>query len=340
MRKYLLSKDGNFYKANLHCHTTLSDGHLTPAEIKKAYKEKGYSVVAFTDHFVMHDHTNLNDGTFLALKGYEVILNDNKYYSDTVKSKKSYHLNFLAKSPDVCAQVCFSPDVVWGRAKDYIPFVNYIGDIWDYSEYSVEAVNRMIKEANANGFAVAYNHPAWSLHEGEDYLSLEGLFGVELVNGVSVVNGFGDDNSTVYSQMLRRDKSLIPIAADDNHNEFGADGDSADSFIGFNMIKAPSLDYESIMAALLRGDTYASSGPQIYDLYIEHGMLHIKCSPVCRVILSTLGRANTCITRKNGETLTECDIPLDEKRKFFRVELVDCQGKRAFTRMYCDDGIS
>ena len=26
MKKYLLPNTGNYYKANLHCHTTLSDG--------------------------------------------------------------------------------------------------------------------------------------------------------------------------------------------------------------------------------------------------------------------------------------------------------------------------
>ena len=34
MIKYLLPKEGNFYKANLHCHTTCSDGELTPLEMK------------------------------------------------------------------------------------------------------------------------------------------------------------------------------------------------------------------------------------------------------------------------------------------------------------------
>ena len=30
MKHYILPKDGNFYRANLHCHSTLSDGSLTP----------------------------------------------------------------------------------------------------------------------------------------------------------------------------------------------------------------------------------------------------------------------------------------------------------------------
>ena len=337
MRKYLLPEHGNFYKANLHCHTTLSDGKLTPEEVKRVYKEKGYSVVAYTDHFIMHDNSALNDADFLALKGYEVILNDKQDSYEGVKSKKYYHLNFLAKSRDVSAQVCFSPDVIWGKAKDYIPFVSYMGDIWDYSEYSVCAANRMIEEANSNGFVVFYNHPAWSLHTSEDYAELSGLLGVEVVNGVSLANGFADEGSAVYAEMLRHDKSLIPIAADDNHNEFDIDDARSDSFIGFNMIKAPRLDYESIMGALMRGDAYASSGPQIHELYIENNVLHIKCSPVCRVVLSTFGRGNTCIMRKNGETLTECEIPLDNSKKLFRVECVDLSGNRAYTRMYCND---
>ena len=33
MRHHLLPDSVRFYKANLHCHTTISDGALTPAEI-------------------------------------------------------------------------------------------------------------------------------------------------------------------------------------------------------------------------------------------------------------------------------------------------------------------
>ena len=40
MKKYLLPEGGNFYKANLHCHSNVSDGALSPAELKKIYMEK------------------------------------------------------------------------------------------------------------------------------------------------------------------------------------------------------------------------------------------------------------------------------------------------------------
>ena len=72
MKKHLLPEGGAWYKANLHCHSTISDGKLTPEELKKVYTEKGYSIIAYTDHNVMLDHSDLNDENFLALVGYEL----------------------------------------------------------------------------------------------------------------------------------------------------------------------------------------------------------------------------------------------------------------------------
>ena len=36
-KKYLISNEGNWYKANLHCHSTFSDGTMTPEQIKEEY---------------------------------------------------------------------------------------------------------------------------------------------------------------------------------------------------------------------------------------------------------------------------------------------------------------
>ena len=43
MKKYLIPETGSFYKANLHCHTTISDGSMTPEEVKEHYKAAGYT---------------------------------------------------------------------------------------------------------------------------------------------------------------------------------------------------------------------------------------------------------------------------------------------------------
>ena len=49
----LLPTSGNLYKTNLHCHTNVSDGRLSPAEVKELYMAHGYSIVAYTDHEVL-----------------------------------------------------------------------------------------------------------------------------------------------------------------------------------------------------------------------------------------------------------------------------------------------
>ena len=39
MKKYLLQENGNFYKANLHCHSIVSDGAFTPEELKNSEQQ-------------------------------------------------------------------------------------------------------------------------------------------------------------------------------------------------------------------------------------------------------------------------------------------------------------
>jgi len=93
MRKYLLPENGNFYKANLHCHSTVSDGVLTPEELKKAYMDKGYSIIAYTDHDIMIDHSDLTDESFLALRSYEMQINEKRTDEEKkIRPPKTCHI--------------------------------------------------------------------------------------------------------------------------------------------------------------------------------------------------------------------------------------------------------
>lgn len=49
MKRYPLPESGAFYKSNLHCHTTVSDGKFTPEEVKQLYKDKGYAIADYTN---------------------------------------------------------------------------------------------------------------------------------------------------------------------------------------------------------------------------------------------------------------------------------------------------
>ncbi len=63
---------GRWYKGNLHTHTTVSDGRLSPAEVVRWYEEHDYDYVALTDHDVFCDPSSLQPTTrLLLIPGFE-----------------------------------------------------------------------------------------------------------------------------------------------------------------------------------------------------------------------------------------------------------------------------
>jgi hypothetical protein len=65
---------GRYRKAQLHCHTTHSDGTLAPRGVLERYREAGYTFVVFTDHERVTRCDDLNDGAFVALPGVETAI--------------------------------------------------------------------------------------------------------------------------------------------------------------------------------------------------------------------------------------------------------------------------
>ena len=70
------SKTGNWYKGNLHCHSTNSDGKLSPKEVVDLFKENGYSFLCFSDHDIYTDYRSEFDSEdFIILPGLEASVN-------------------------------------------------------------------------------------------------------------------------------------------------------------------------------------------------------------------------------------------------------------------------
>ena len=159
LKKVLLpsaSEDIKYYKANLHCHSTVSDGLKTPEQLKTDYKAHGYSILAITDHEVFIPHSELSDSDFLILNGYEI--------EASGITGKTCHLCFVALSPDNTEEVCFSPTCLWGNAKKNAKKVNINQkESMLFRKYTKRGINKLIKTGKKHGFFVTYNHPTWSL---------------------------------------------------------------------------------------------------------------------------------------------------------------------------------
>ncbi|MBQ6420753.1 MAG: PHP domain-containing protein [Clostridia bacterium] len=337
MKKYLLPQTGSFYKANLHSHSTVSDGTLTPEEMKALYKSRGYAVLACTDHELMVPHHDLTDDGFLMLTGFELGF------------EERFHANFLhARVCDLCV-LALDPDndlqPCYHRTK-YIPddrrhLLRFDPDEPDFErEYNADCINEAIRICREKGFFVTYNHPHWSLERYEQYTKYKGMNAMEICNYSSFIDGYDEYNGPIYDDLLRLGNRLFVLGTDDNHNRRDPNCRMWDSFGAFTMIKAQALTYRSVADALLNGHFYASQGPEIHGLWLEDDVLHVTCSPADKVVCTVDQRR--CMSRyaeqdKNdpaGRFATHVTFELLPDDVYFRVTVIDENGLKADTNAY------
>ena len=331
MKKILLDESKNFYRGNMHCHSTLSDGHFTPEELKELYKSRGYSFLAITAHEHFNNNSYLDDEDFITLTSAEFAIKEFPTQS-TLKNfdMKVCHLNFYAKRQDNDYTFCYNSAADHFSKPERRPSINRPEK--DHERiYGHEGISALIKEANEHGFFVCYNHPRWSLENYADYLGYDGLWGVEIYNHACCVDGVYDYDINVLDDMLRDGKRVFASCGDDNHNR-GAE--FMQSFGASIWVNADSLSYENIVDGLMSGNFYSSMGPEIYSLYVEDGRVYVKCSDAERISYSTRGRRSKAVNAKEGEYLNEASFEIRETDGYFRIEVMNEKGQRANTQAF------
>ncbi len=335
MKRYLLPQK-NSYKANMHMHTTVSDGRMTPEETKAAYLAAGYSIVAFTDHEVIVPQNGLRDENFLPITSFEVAVTES-IPGKSFQHLRTYHINLYAKDPAQTFSSAFSASHVYREeSRKMIPAG--MENFECPKEYSVDCINSIIAKARKEGFLVSYNHPVWSLQNYEDYAGLKGLWGVEVHNTGCVHNGFADTTAPL-DDLLRAGERVFPLATDDAHS-------LGDCFGGWLWVLADRLEYADVMDALEKGDFYASTGPEIREISLDGTLLTVRTSAAVSIDVATDRR----IYMRRGDgvnEITEATFNLAEwmgeaenatHAPYFRLTVCDRAGKQAWSRAYfCDE---
>ena len=339
MKKYFIDPKLEWHKANMHCHTNLSDGYFSPEEIKKIYMEHGYSIVCFTDHEVIFDNSYLTDDKFVAITGTEHSMN--QYFDENGnrfkwRDMKAVHLNFYAKDPHNLQHVGMDYDRASEKQRQQfierhgfdIPVDHFRGDL------NQENLQETINRANSAGFLVQFNHPNWSLNTREDFVNLKGLWGFEIYNYLTDIETGAEYCPNFYDDMLRHGQRVFCNMGDDNHNH---NGSLVGSFGGFTYIGVPKLTYENVIKALEKGCFYCSMGPVIKSMYYdsEDNMIHIECSEAENVVL--VGR-NRHFYHIYGENLTHAEFELSKEEEYFRISVKDKNNRWANTNpIYLED---
>lgn len=169
---------GKWYKAALHVHTTTSDGDVDVASRLKQYREKGFDVVAITDHRTTNDLSGFSDKNFLALSSIE-------FHPKTNSGAPTHHFLGL------------------GLPHPY----KYNNDL---------SAQEMIDDIKSKGAKVFYAHPYWTGHTYVEMTEVTGYLGVEVHNQVCEDADSGSGRMH-WDQMLNKGHVLSGLATDDVH---------------------------------------------------------------------------------------------------------------------------
>ena len=175
----LFSGPGTFLKANLHSHTTESDGRLSPRDLVAFYRDAGYGLVAITDHGRFTDARSESDDRICVLPGQECHPGKNRL-------GHAHHVLALGV----------------GR--------------WIEST-SADRPEETLAEI-ADGAALAFMaHPYWHGCESEELLDLDGWLGIEVFNTTCAVGICKGDSSVHWDEILASGRRATALAVDDCH---------------------------------------------------------------------------------------------------------------------------
>ncbi len=169
---------GNWYKGNLHCHTTRSDGRVTPDERVRDYAEHGYDFLALTDHERVTTVPN-NPTDMTLITGGE----------------------FSAANP-------------WGGPGFHVVGLGVPSHLLVLPDMAVQEVLDAIRQAG--GIAIVA-HPYWCGLTMKDFDRLDGFVAIEIFN-TDCMHGIGKGLSTVHwDNLLASGWKGWGIACDDAH---------------------------------------------------------------------------------------------------------------------------
>lgn len=295
-----------WFKGNTHTHTVNSDGDSTPDEVVRWYREHGYNFLVLTDHNYLTPVDGLKalhdaPGKFIVIQGEEV--------SDRFGSKQ-IHVNGLDVESLVEPQGGDSAAGVVQRNVDAIrgakgvPHVNHPNFNWALTADDLAKISGM------KLFEIFNGHPLVNLHGGGERPSLEQM----------------------WDELLSRGVVLYGLAVDDAHH-FKRPGDRNASLPGqgWIVVRAGSLETETILDAIERGEFYSSTGVELEDVLLSPELVRIAIRPRGETIYTS-----TFIGR-GGEVLLEtaANPAVYEPRGdegYVRVRIRDSNGLLAWTQ--------
>ncbi len=186
-----------------------------------------------------------------------------------------------------------------------------------------------IDAVNVAGGLAFVAHPYWHDHSLGDLLPLHDYAGIEIFNTGCWLEIQKGHSLVHWDLLLRRGRRVWGFATDDCHWRIPDHGK------GWVVARVEENTPAAILSALRTGHFYCSTGPEVYDVSLNGREVTVRCSPARSVYVT--GGYNHCpqgVHAWDGDPLTEVTVRLHPRQEYLRVEVVDLQGRSAWTQPF------
>lgn len=171
-------------KLGLHIHTSESDGHKTPEEAAKIYKDAGYDAIAITDHWKVSKECELSGLRIISGCEYNIGVDPT--------NEGVYHIVSL-------------------------------GTVREPGIVKTDSAQTIVDKIRAAGGLPVIAHPAWSLNSVDQIKAVHGFGATEIYNTVSGMFASNRPYSGEIVDLLANSGIILPLLATDDVHHYEGD---------------------------------------------------------------------------------------------------------------------
>jgi len=303
-----------WFKGNLHMHSLWSDGVDFPETIAAWFKDHGYNFIAFTEHdrhqvgecWVSDDPAESKRSSRLA-QWDGITCYRSQWGRRAQLRAKGHYTEARLKTMDQCRALLEEPgqfliisgeeiSVSWSAGRHWINAFNLPEPVPPQvsAGTSAEAIAQTVQAVNvrAGGRQVlaSLDHPNFDWNaRAEDIAEADDLQFMEIHTALNSAHSYGDPprvgveriwDVVLARRLSRNGKLLYGLATDDCHryheDTFGPDALPGRAWV---MVRSDVLEPNAVIAAMTRGDFYASTGVALSNLQITERGIDLAVAP-------------------------------------------------------------
>ncbi len=302
----------NWYKGNIHTHSTNSDGDSSPEHVASWYKNNKYDFLVLSDHnhlTILDEGNTKKDKWPLLVPGEEITIREIN------GSPAALHINGIG-------------------IKSLITPASY--------ESNIDGINDVVEKVNSQGGLASINHPNYQWWVSVDDIKYsKDAWAFEVFNGHMHSNNEGSLKSMsteeIWDDILSSGKLIYGVASDDAHHfteEFSSTRSNPGR--GWIYVKSKSLSVEEIVKSMRNGDFYSSTGVELENLEISRSKIYLKikkrpAKEKQKYTIRVINDSGLVFFEKEGD---ELEVDTEGMKKYCRVVIRSSEGTNAWIQPF------